>query len=235
MEVVQELEYIGLFSMAARQLHRLEAGPARHWSVPSGGRVLHRGDHLFRSGDRSQSVYRVIGGVLKSYFIHQNGDEQIMGFYLPGDLIGFDALSGESASFSVVALDTASVMRESQDSVSVDAPFSATLDRQLQACMRMEVFRLARLLRMARSGTDARLACFLLDYSEAQASRGYDRYEFHLPMGRKDLACYIGLVPETVSRVFSRLRDRGILRVENNHICILDHAALKALAVEDQG
>ncbi|MGM0632069.1 MAG: helix-turn-helix domain-containing protein [Pseudomonadota bacterium] len=230
MQVRVELERVGLFSVVDRHSHHTSGGSTPRLARTSANRVLRQGEHLFRTGDAVDDVYRVIGGVLKSYFIHEDGDEQIIGFHLPGDLIGCDALADARTSFSVVALDSASVTRESLCSAYFDTPSHDVMDRQLYACMRQQIFRLTRLLHMERSGTDARLAHFLLDYAKAQESRGYDRLEFHLPMGRKDLARYIGLVPETVSRVFSRLRDGGIIRVENNHICILDHDALTAVA-----
>ncbi len=233
MQATMELERVGLFSVADRHPRTTHDRFTSRLARTSASRVLHRGEHLFRTGDVVDDVYRVVGGVLKSYFIHEGGDEQITGFHLPGDLIGFDALADDHAAFSVVALDTASVARESLRSAYGDTPFHDVMDREFYACMRREIFRLTQLLHIERSGTDARLARFLLDYSEAQGSRGYDRMEFYLPMGRKDLARYIGLVPETVSRIFSRLRDRNILSVDNNHICILDAAELTAIADGD--
>jgi len=183
-------------------------------------RILQRGQHLFRTGDRVDRVHRVVGGILKSYFIHEDGDEQVIGFHLSGDLIGCDSLADKLAAFSVVALDTSSIQRFAHDD-----------QQQLTlSWMQEEILRLARLLHMERGGTDARLARFVLDFSDAQRHRGYSEREFHLPMGRRDLARYIGLAPETVSRIFSRLRVRGILAVENNHIQILDHDALEQVA-----
>lgn len=234
MQVTLELERIGLFSVAESHPRLAGAASVRSPARRPANRVLQRGEHLVRSGDTVDNVYRVVGGVLKSYFIHEDGDEQIIGFHLPGDLIGCDALGGDHAAFSAVALDTASVVPEPLCTSQGETAFNGAVDRQRYACMRQEIFRLTQLLYMERHGTDARLARFLLDYAEAQDSRGYDRREFHLPMGRKDLARYIGLVPETVSRIFSRLRERGILRVENNHICILDPAALSAVASGDR-
>lgn len=227
MHATMNIESTGLFSAVEPYPRLNESTPEPPRGHPGARRVLHRGQHLFRSGDQVTHVYRVSSGVLKSYLIHQDGDEQIIGFHLLGDLIGCDALAGGSSAFSVVALDTASVTPVTIDTPGFHSPFNSELDHQIHSYMRTEIFRLARLLHLERSGPDARLARFLLDYAAAQSCRGYNRSEFHLPMGRKDLACYIGLAPETVSRIFSRLRDRGILSVENNHIRILDHAALR--------
>ncbi len=227
-QVAAQQERTGLFSVVERQSRPVGGFPFPVQTQRE-SRVLRRGEHLFRSGDRVRQVYRVIGGALKSYIMHRDGDEQIIGFYLPGDLIPCDVLDdGFAALSSVVALDTSSVAREALNGSVAE---NSITERHVYHSMRQEIFRLARLLYMERSSTEARLARFLLDYSEAQASRGYDRNEFRLPMGRKDMARYIGLVPETVSRIFSRLRDRGILQVENNHIRIIDRVALTAIAV----
>ncbi|MEA5445934.1 helix-turn-helix domain-containing protein [Gammaproteobacteria bacterium AB-CW1] len=192
--------------------------------------ILRRGEHLFRTGDQVDRVYRVVGGIFKSYFIHEDGDEQVIGFHLPGDLIGCDCLADELAAFSVVALDTSSVQRLSHHEGNGVPGLDQNQQKMMLSWMQEEILRLARLLHMERGGTDPRLARFLLDFSEAQRRRGFSAREFHLPMGRRDLARYIGLAPETVSRIFSRLRARGVLAVANNHVRILDHAALEQVA-----
>lgn len=193
-------------------------------------RITRGGEHLFRTGDPIRFLYRVIAGTFKSYYIHENGDEQVIGFYMPGDLVGCEALADGCAAFSVVALDTANVQRLGpipNEETLRDAPIG---NRDMVAELQKEVLRLARLLHMERGGTDQRLATFLLDYAKAQAERGYSGREFRLPMCRRDLARYIGLAPETVSRIFTRLRSAGILKVDNNHVVILDHEALADVA-----
>ena len=192
-------------------------------------RILRRGEHLFRTGDRVDRVYRTVGGILKSYVMHVDGDEQVIGFHLPGDLIGIDTLADECAAFSVVALNTSSVqsIAVARDGSTVQ---SKAHQKMMLCWMQDEILRMAHLLHMERAGTDERLARFLLDFSAAQQQRGYSANEFHLPMGRKDLARYIGMSPETLSRIFGRLRAAGVLEVENNHIVILDADKLRALS-----
>ena len=184
-------------------------------------RILRRNAHLIHAGDPIRHAYVVVSGVLKSYINYENGDSQVLGFHIPGDIIGHEALIEERSFCGVIALDTSSVRK--LDTASHIAS-SALIES-----MHSEIKRLTRQLHLEREcSTAARLATFLLDYSESQAQRGYSRYEFILPMGRRDLAGYLGLATETLSRVFSRFRDQGILKVSTNHVVILDPVRLEA-------
>ena len=197
------------------------AADAQSAEARSANRILRRNEHLIHAGDQIKHAYVVVSGVLKSYINYENGDSQVLGFHIPGDIIGHESLMQGRSFCGVIALDTSSVRR-------LEATSGAT-SQALVESMHSEIQRLTRQLHLEREcSTAARLATFLLDYSESQAQRGYCRYEFILPMGRRDLAGYLGLATETLSRVFSRFRDQGILRVNTNHVIILDPTKLEA-------
>ena len=80
-------------------------------------RPIQPGEHIFRAGDKFQSIAAVRAGCFKSYVIDKNGEEQVLGFYLPGEIIGFDAIHEKMHKANVVALDTSSVCGLSFDSV----------------------------------------------------------------------------------------------------------------------
>ena len=69
----------------------------------------HRGDHLFRPGHKSHALFAVRSGALKSYCITEDGEEQVLGFILPGELTGMDGLAGGHYASASVALETSSV------------------------------------------------------------------------------------------------------------------------------
>lgn len=195
--------------------------PGEMAGARSTNRILRRNEHLIHAGDPVKHAYVVVSGVLKSYINYENGDSQVLGFHIPGDIIGFESLTNARSFCGVLALDTSSVRRLEI--------VGETTSQALIESMHSEIQRLTRQLHLEREcSTAARLATFLLDYSQSQAERGYSRHEFILPMGRRDLAGYLGLATETLSRVFSRFRDQGILRVSTNHVTILDPAALAA-------
>jgi CRP/FNR family transcriptional regulator len=75
---------------------------------------------------------------------------------------------------------------------------------------------------------EERLATFLASLSQRFAARGYSATEFHLRMTRDEIGSYLGLSLETVSRLFSRLQDEGVVAVQQKHIRILDLPRLKA-------
>ena len=212
-------------------------GPA--WSVRSpgrrpdqidSGRILQPGDHLFHAGDSISAPCLVVGGVLKSYVSDEDGDDQVIGLHMTGDIVGFEALVHGRASCAIVALDTAKVRKVNSRSAFGGQTEALSDSDMILMGMYREMLRLTHLLKMNRGPTEGRLARFLLDYGELQVQRGCSREEFLLPMGRRDLARYLGLATETLSRLFGRFRDRQLLEVVNNHIRILDLDGLARLA-----
>lgn len=179
--------------------------------------IVQRGEHLVHAGERIDSPYLIVAGVLKSYLGDENGKECVVGFHMPGDVVGFEALLGRKAFCGVLALETAEVLP-------LRSPSSLGPDLMTEMCR--EILRLVHLLQMDRCSTDSRVARFLLNYSELQEQRGCSPYNLVLPMARYDLARYLGLATETVSRVLSRFRDLGWLTVDKNHITIQDAASL---------
>lgn len=195
-----------------------------------GGRLLRSAQHLIRAGEAVNHPWLVVAGVLKSYLLHPDGEEQVLDFHMPGDIIGLDGLVHGEAICSVVALDTSSVQ-----SLALQMPGTAShcspadASRVIEA-MHREIIRLTRRLHMAVESTDQRLAAYLLGFSEHQRSRGFSPDDFRLPMRRRDLALYLGLATETLSRAFTRLRKRGLLAVDNYDIRILDPEGLRTIA-----
>ena len=222
-----------------QQLHNGETSPhpglaastARHypraWQRPEVDRILHRDEHLFHEGESLTRAYVVVSGILKSYVIDEDGREQIIGFHMAGDTIGFEAVAGCPAASSVQALNTTSVRRISEAGA---GNRTESTNQAVLLGMYQEMLRLTRTLQMERRSLEQRLAVFLIDFGERQARAGCSRNEFLLPMGRKDLARHLGLAPETLSRVFSRFRNRGILNVDDNHVTVLDPDALRLVA-----
>jgi len=79
---------------------------------------------------------------------------------------------------------------------------------------------------------EERLAAFLLNLSQRFVARGFSPSEFHLRMTREEIGSYLGLSLETVSRLFSRFDDDGLIAVQQKHIRILDVAGLKSVMLQ---
>ena len=194
-----------------------------------GGRILSKGEHLHHAGDMATDPHIVVSGALKGYRVDRCGNECVLRLYSEGDVIGLEALARRPALTSVVALSTAKVSPLNGRGIPAmgSGIRTASVTDHVLTGVYQELRETGQLLEMTRGATDTRLAQFLLQYGEKQALRGCKRDDFLLPFGRRDLAHYLGLATETLSRVFARLKERRILDVDNHHIVVLDLEALR--------
>lgn len=185
-------------------------------------------DHVIRQGDKFRGLFAVRRGCFKSYTIDRDGGEQVQGFHFPGELIGLEAVSRGTHGANVVALTASATCRLEYSELLRISSCSAGLQEQL---FRLFSSRLAsQHWRTADFPATERLATFLLDVATRLAQRGHDGDAFELVMARSDIANYLGLATETVSRGFGRLASQGIIDVRRKRVCIKDRAALEAAA-----
>jgi CRP/FNR family transcriptional regulator, anaerobic regulatory protein len=207
-------------------------------SIINRRRPLHRGDYLYRPGDRMEALYAVRSGSVKTSALSDDGQEQVTGFHLPGELLGLDAISEGTHPCSARALETTSVCEIPFDRLEDLASRVPGLQRQLFRIMSREIQSDEHLMTLlAKKSSDARLAAFLLSLSNRFGERGFSRQEFNLTMSRNDIANYLGLAVETVSRLFTRFQENGLLSVDRKLIQILDmdrmHEVAGAQSVEE--
>jgi CRP/FNR family transcriptional regulator len=194
-------------------------------------RPLRRGEHLFRNGDRFHAIYAIRAGSAKTYAACDDGSEQVVGFHLPGELVGLDALEGERHVCCARALETTSVCELPYERLQDLAQQLPSLQRHFFKLLSQELARdEAMLLLLGKATAEERLATFLLSLSARFKARGFSEVEFNLSMSRHDIGNYLGLAVETVSRMFSRLHEESILSVQRKRICIHDLARLRAMA-----
>lgn len=186
------------------------------------------GEHVFREGDPFEAIAAVRAGTVKTYVIDRDGREHVLGFHLPGEVIGLDAIDGDHYPCNAVALDTVMLCRFSFPKIAVLATRLPGLQRQLFRLLSRDIGRAA--LLAGDWSADQRLAAFLVGLSRRLAARGFSPRRFQLTMPRTDIANYLRLAPETVSRVLKRFQQDGLLNVERREIDLTDKAALEALA-----
>ncbi|WP_281283406.1 MULTISPECIES: fumarate/nitrate reduction transcriptional regulator Fnr [Spiribacter] len=193
--------------------------------------TLRRGEALFNEGDGFRALYAVRAGSLKSFTTTASGEQQVTGFHLPGELVALNAINRWEHPGSAVALETTSVCElpfEKLEDLAADIP---DLQRQLLRLMSQEIADDQDMLfTMARRNADERLAILLLSFSERFRQRGLSGTRFRLSMARSDLGNYLGLAPETMSRVFRRFQDQGWIRAEGREVELLSVEALAELA-----
>jgi CRP/FNR family nitrogen fixation transcriptional regulator len=177
------------------------------------------GKEIYAQGEQADRLYRVEFGAVRIYRLLADGRRQISAFYLPGEVFGFEA-DGSHHFFAeaVCATGLRSFARASGD----EAP-REYLDMALRCLVRAQ----EHLLVVGRQNAVERIAAFLLDMADRQG--GLE--QFDLAMSRSDIGDYLGLTIETVSRVLSKLRAQGIIRlVSLRTIEIVKPRALRALS-----
>jgi CRP/FNR family transcriptional regulator, anaerobic regulatory protein len=195
------------------------------------GRPLNKGDHLFREGAEFTSVFAVRSGSFKAYSITDDGNEQVTGFYLPGEIMGMDGLSSMNHCSSAVALETSSVCEipfANLSSLSAQLP---SLQQRFFQIMGREIAKDQRMLTLlSKNSAEERVGALLLSISNRNQRRQLSPALFRLTMSRAEIGNYLGITVETVSRVFSRLQKQGVLEVKNKDIEILDMEGLRQMA-----
>lgn len=189
---------------------------------------FHAGDHIFRVGDPFEAIAAVRAGTVKTYIIDRDGREHVLGFYLPGEVIGLDAIDGETYPCNAVALDTAMLCRFSFPKIAVLATRLPGLQRHLFRLLSRDIGRAA--LLAGDWTADQRMAAFLIGLARRLAARGFSPNRFQLTMARTDIANYLRLAPETVSRVLRRFQKDGLLAVDRRELELLERAKLEELA-----
>jgi len=189
---------------------------------------LHAGDHVFREGDPFEAIAAVRAGTVKTYVIDRDGHEQVLGFHLPGEVIGLNGIDGDRYPCNAVALDTVMLCRFSFPRISVLAARLPGLQQHLFRLMSRDIGRAS--LLAGDYSADQRMAAFLVGLSRRLSARGFSPDRFQLTMARTDIANYLRLAPETVSRVFKRFQDEGLIQVDRREVELLERTKLETLA-----
>jgi CRP/FNR family transcriptional regulator len=189
---------------------------------------FHAGEHIFREGDDFTAIAAVRAGTVKTYVVDAAGGEQVLGFFLPGEVIGLNAISQAKYPCNAVALDTTVLCRFSFPKMALLATRMPGLQAQLFRLLSQDIGKAA--LLAGDYSADERMAAFLVALSRRYAQRGFSPTRYHLTMARTDMANYLRLAPETVSRVLRRFQDEGLVLVERRELEIRDMARLQALA-----
>ena len=180
-------------------------------SVPAGRTIVIEGDPI-------DHYYRIVSGSVRLYKSVADGRRQIIDFLGPNDCFGLVGLSTHA--YSVEAISDVVMIRYSKrrlDDVIEEAPkLSSELFRL--ACTELDQAQ-RRMLLLGRKSADERLASFLIDLAARQETT-----YLQLPMSRQDIADYLGLTIETVSRLFTRFKRSGLIDLPDRHSVTLKNA-----------
>ncbi|GAA0845239.1 oxygen-responsive transcriptional regulator Btr [Cupriavidus pauculus] len=189
---------------------------------------VHKGETLYRMGEPLTAVYAIRFGTLKTHVTMEDGRTQITGFHLPGEVIGLDGLGEMQHASDATALEDTEVCVIRYDDLQSLSNHLPSLQNQFLRLMSKEITQdQVMLITLGSMRAEERLAAFLINMSERLSARGYSSTEFVLRMSREEIGSYLGLKLETVSRLFSRFAEAGLIQIRQRHVKIVDIAGVK--------
>lgn len=208
-----------------------ELGELSHRSVSSSERKYARGTEIFGAQEPTEYIYQVMEGAVRSYKILSDGRRQIGAFHLAGDIFGLE--SDDFHRFTAEAIVDTTVRLMKRESLDRVAKTDSAIVRSI---LRMTTENLQHaenhMLLLGRKTSLERVAAFLVEMDRRQTLAEV----LALPMNRRDIADYLGLTLETVSRALSVLKKKGLLKFlgqTQRQIAVLDPAGLTRLAEFD--
>lgn len=177
-----------------------------------------------------QGLYIVKCGTLKQIIQYDETNELLSHFFLPGDLIGLDAIGEERYCGTITTIETSGLYHIPFKTLD-ELPISHTSHMQLLRCFsRIIYLDLSHMRQIISQPAVVRLACFFITMSCKFSARGYSPYYFRLAMSRKEIADYLCMAIETLSRLVSRFQQQGILSAHGHEYCLLNSKKLVAIA-----
>lgn len=223
----QECEFCSLYELCwpagatAAELERRHAIVGHSDALPAG-------KDLFRTDDPFTAIYAVRAGCVKTYSVDADGRELVHGFHLRGELLGFDAVFPDrhrcnakmTAKSSVCVVPYRDIVQLSYKSARVHGHvlrlFSREFSRQLMIA--------------EGSGGMQRIARFLLDMHARSSAPVASVHEFRLQMSREDIANYLGIAAETLSRLLAKLQQEDLIEVKRRRVRLTDPEHLHLVA-----
>ncbi len=188
------------------------------------------GQTLYHAGSAMRTLYLLRAGSLMSTMVDADGTPMVHAFYLPGEVAGLDGLHERRHRCTVVALERSRVCELPLHEIQNLACRIPDLKEWFLDLLGHESDQdHEHLAIMNKRRADERLAAFLLGLARRYRRLKRDHNTLSLTMSRKDLACYLGLAEETVSRLFTRFQERGLLEAKRKTIRIRDFATLSGL------
>lgn len=189
---------------------------------------LHAGDNIFRVSDSFESIFAVRAGTVKTSMVDEEGREQVLGFYLPGEVVGLNAIHPARYPCDAIALDTVYLCRFSFPALATLATRLPGIQQQLFRLLSADIGKAA--LLAGDYNANERMAAFLILLADRYAARGFSATRFRLSMPRGDIANHLRLAAETVSRVLRRFQDQGLIHVDERDVELLDVEELRKIA-----
>jgi CRP/FNR family transcriptional regulator len=192
---------------------------------------LEAGEYLYRCGQPFRAIYLIRAGSVKTCELAEDGREQVTGFRMRGELIGVEAIGLTTHVCDVVALETSEIWELPYPPVITACLRIPELQRRLTEALATEIRRdRSWMLALGTLTAEQRVAAFLLDVSARYEAMGFSGRHFILRMSRADMASYLALKHETVSRALAQLSGANCISVQRREIRIVDRQSMNELA-----
>jgi CRP/FNR family transcriptional regulator len=194
-------------------------------------RIVRAGQYLYRNGQPFHALYLVHAGFLKTCELSEDGREQVTGFRMRGDMMGVESIGLAVHTCDAVALEDSQIWELPYPPVLNACLHVPELQVRLSTALAEEIRRdRSWMLAIGTLPAEQRVAAFLLDLASRLARLGFSTRHFILRMGRADIASFLALKHETVSRALSHLEQLGYISVLRREVKLLDVRKLGACA-----
>lgn len=206
-------------SLSADEVDKLERIVRRN-------RPLKPGEYLFKANEPMEHVFALRSGAIKNFLLDADGTERVTGFILPGEMLGLDAIGSSHYRSFAMALEISLVCSIRLDQLVDLSGEIPGLRYQLLHMLSLGIQGKDEHLRCCHGRAEQRLAVFLLGMSTRYQARGLRGDVFNLPMSRGDIANYLDLTLETISRLFSRFIHSGFMQCAGREVRLIDMRGL---------
>lgn len=186
--------------------------------------------YLYQQDDKCQSLFVVKTGSFRSFIYSEDGAEQTIGFYLPGELMGFDGFQHGRFASSSIALETSKVCELPLSQLNELCRLIPSLQSQMLRFLGKEIESdHNQILLLGHRSAKEKMVTFLLRLSHRYNALGFSKTEFNLTMKRQDIANFLGITNETVSRLLAELNHQGIITINRRNVKINNMDSLKII------
>jgi CRP-like cAMP-binding protein len=179
-----------------------------------------RNEEVYGEGEPAEFIYQVVSGAVRTYKVLNDGRRQICAFHLPGDIFGLEA--GEDHSFSAEAVSQSTVLVIKRSTVTALAVKDPAVSRQLWNLTACELQQMQDHVMLLIKNAQERVVSFLLQMARRMPLAN----EIELPMSRQDIADYLGLTIETVSRTLTQLEMQATIALPSSRRIVLRNRGL---------
>lgn len=203
-----------------RGLNRSEIGALK--LLVNRNNIRQKGEAIYHAGSPFRGIVALRSGSAKLLSVDTNGNELVVDFIMPGELLGFDGVAAQIHNCTAIALETINFCHLPSHRIdSTSGLHQALLQR---SCDQIDLH--IRKMQLNRRSAEARVAAFISHISERLKLRGYSETEFRLSMSREDIGSYLGIAHETVSRIFNHFQSFGMIEIKAKRLKITDKKKL---------